>query len=313
MGACLASVAPSPGERDGAWPHPAHRPLLPRGDKPGQEGSEGDITGVPPFPPFGDEGWELGRPGEHPASPAVWTGRGPAPPARGGASVGLDPQRGLSRPNLGSPEILPRVPFGLLQAYSSYWKSILPVRGTPKAPLRCTGSPAGVSAGRGASQHQPLLRQLGPAPRTVVPAWDGGDGGHTPLWTGSVPHVSLGRHGAPAQAGGLLGGHCFTWGRSLLAVPTGGGTLQPFTSSSAAGPPPTASRFSCQNEATADALETDPTIPLLVIWGRDMWLPKSQQRNQTRWQRVGSFHLLLISSTAAIKTDTSLTACNERQ
>lgn len=279
----------------------------------GRRAAKGTSLGYPLFPLLGMRDGSWGGPGSTPHPLPCGQGEDLHRRHGGGASVGLDPQHGLSRPNLGSPEILPRVPFGLLQAYSSYWKSILPVRGTPKAPLRCTGSPAGVSAGRGASQHQPLLRQLGPAPRTVVPAWDGGDGGHTPLWTGNVPHVSLGRHGAPAQAGGLLGGHCFTWGRSLLAVPTGGGTLQPFTSSSAAGPPPTASRFSCQNEATADALETDPTIPLLVIWGRDMWLPKSQQRNQTRWQRVGSFHLLLISPTAAIKTDTSLTACNERQ
>ena len=128
-----------------------------------------------------------------------------------------------------------------------------------------------------------------------------------------MPHAFLGGHGAPAQAGGLLGEHHSMRGMLLLATSTRG-TCHPFTYSSAAGPH-TASHFPvpCQNEATADVLEADPTILLLVICGRDMWLPKSQQRNQIRWQKVGSFHLLLISSTAAIKTDTSLTACNEHQ
>lgn len=93
-----------------------------------------------------------------------------------------------------------------------------------------------------------------------------------------------------------------------------GDTFRPFTPSSAAGPY-AASRFPvpCQHEMTADVPEADLMILLLVICGRDMWLPKSQQRNQIHWQRVGSCHLLLINSMAAIKTDTSLTACNECQ
>lgn len=99
--------------------------------------------------------------------------------------------------------------------------------------------------------------------------------------------------------------------RSLLATSTGG-TFCPFTSSLAAGTQ-AASHFPvpCQNEVTAVMFEADPTILLLVNCGQDMWLPKSQQRNQIQWQRAESFHLLLINSMAAIKTDTSLTACNE--
>lgn len=52
-----------------------------------------------------------------------------------------------------------------------------------------------------------------------------------------------------------------------------------------------------------------------VSWGkvRELEVPGNTEWSQGSCAQAGSFHLLLISFMAAIKTDTSLTACNECQ
>lgn len=98
-----------------------------------------------------------------------------------------------------------------------------------------------------------------------------------------------------------MGEHKSMGGRSLL-VTYMSGTFHPFTSFLAAGPH-TAVHFPVlsQYEATADMVEADLKILLLVICGWDMWLPKSQQRNQICWQRAGFLHLLLLDPWLPLK------------
>ena len=97
---------------------------------------------MPPLPPLGmrDRSWGARRAPRIPCPVDGVCGQGEELHRwhRGHGECRTAPTAQTQPPqpaHLCSPEILPRVSLGLLQAYDLYWKSVLPVSGAPKVPL----------------------------------------------------------------------------------------------------------------------------------------------------------------------------------